>query len=59
MCTETIIPLSFTGFLQDPLVRLAMHSDGVSEHDLSELLERVRQATEPTRMVAHSLQPAH
>ena len=30
--------------LDDPLVRLVMDSDGVSRHEIAELMERVRQA---------------
>jgi hypothetical protein len=34
--------LTLTGLLQDPLTKLVMRSDGVSERDFSELLLRVQ-----------------
>jgi hypothetical protein len=42
MCTPTISSLTLAGMLQDPLIRLVMRSDNVSEDDHSELLHRVR-----------------
>ena len=42
MCTTTISTLTLAGMLHDPLIRLVMRSDGVSEQDLSELLGRVK-----------------
>jgi hypothetical protein len=43
MCTLTTGALTLTMMLQDPLIRLVMHSDNVSEEDHSELLYRVKQ----------------
>jgi hypothetical protein len=43
MCTLTTGTLTLTAMLQDPLIRLVMHSDNVSEEDHSELLHRVKQ----------------
>ncbi|MDR3537481.1 MAG: hypothetical protein P4L71_13370 [Acetobacteraceae bacterium] len=34
--------LTLTGLLQDPLTRMLMRSDGVSEQDFSDLLLRVK-----------------
>ncbi len=42
MCTTTISTLTLTTMLQDPLIRLVMRSDNVSEQDHSELLFRVK-----------------
>jgi hypothetical protein len=46
MCTMTISMLTIAGMLQDPLIRLVMRSDGVSEQDLSDLLSRVKNSLE-------------
>ncbi len=43
MCTLTTGALTLTTMLQDPLIRLVMHSDNVSEEDHSELWYRVKQ----------------
>jgi hypothetical protein len=43
MCTLTTGALTLTTMLQDPLIRLVMHSDNVSEEDHSALLYRVQQ----------------
>jgi hypothetical protein len=42
MCMMTVSALTLTGLLQDPLTKLVMRSDGVSERDFSELLLRVQ-----------------
>jgi len=42
MCMLTVSALTLTGLLQDPLTKLVMRSDGVSERDFSELLLRVQ-----------------
>jgi hypothetical protein len=42
MCMITMSTLTLNGLLQDPLTRLVMRSDGVSEKDFSELLLRVQ-----------------
>lgn len=57
MCMTTISTLTLTGMLQDPLIRLVMHSDGVSEQDFSELLFRTKQTllARDTVIMAHSL----
>jgi hypothetical protein len=34
--------LTMAGMLQDPLIRMVMRSDGVSETDMSALLTRVK-----------------
>jgi hypothetical protein len=41
MCTRSVEVLSFPALLADPLVRMAMASDGVSEQDMRSLLEHV------------------
>ena len=42
MCTTTEGTLTLSAMLHDPLIRLVMRSDGVSEKDLSDLLLRVK-----------------
>ncbi len=42
MCTTTISTLTLTAMLQDPLIKMVMRSDNVSEEDHSELLFRVK-----------------
>ena len=42
MCTTTISTLTMACMLRDPLIRMVMHSDGVSDDDMSELLSRVK-----------------
>jgi hypothetical protein len=44
MCTTTISTLTLAGLLQDPLIRMVMRSDNVSESDHSELLHRVQES---------------
>ncbi|WP_428485608.1 hypothetical protein [Rhodopila sp.] len=44
MCTTTISTLTLNTMLQDPLVRLVMHSDKVSEEDHSQLLFRIQES---------------
>ena len=44
MCTTTISTLTLAGLLQDPLIRMMMRSDNVSEADHSELLYRVQES---------------
>jgi len=44
MCTTTISTLTLATMLQDPLIKLVMRSDNVSETDHSALLHRVQEA---------------
>jgi hypothetical protein len=44
MCTTTISTLTLAAMLQDPLIKLMMHSDNVSEQDHSALLYRVKES---------------
>lgn len=44
MCTTTISTLTLTAMLQDPLIKLVMRSDNVSEQDHSDLLYRVQES---------------
>ena len=57
MCMTTVSTLTLTGMLQDPLIRLVMRSDGVSEQDFSDLLFRTKQTllARDTAIMAHSL----
>lgn len=42
MCTTSISTLTLTAMLHDPLIKMVMRSDNVSEEDHSELLFRVK-----------------
>ncbi|MSP00785.1 MAG: hypothetical protein EXR07_07025 [Acetobacteraceae bacterium] len=42
MCTTTFGTLTLAGMLTDPLIKAVMRSDGVSEHEFSALLFRVK-----------------
>jgi hypothetical protein len=44
MCTTTIRTLNLNSMLQDPLIKLVMRSDNVSEQDHSALLHRVQKS---------------
>jgi hypothetical protein len=42
MCTHDSSGLTLTGLLHDPLTRMVMRSDGVTEQDFSDLMLRVK-----------------
>ncbi len=42
MCTVRIEALSFPGLLEDPLIRMMMDSDGVSDGEMRELMTHMR-----------------
>lgn len=42
MCMTAIEKLTLAGLLADPLTRLVMHSDGVSEQDFADLWLRLQ-----------------
>jgi len=42
MCMTATETLTLAGLLADPLTRLVMHSDGVSEQDFAELWLRLQ-----------------
>ncbi len=44
MCIAAQTDYGCIDLLEDPLIRLVMESDGVSRHEIAELMERVRQA---------------
>lgn len=44
MCMTTISTLTMNAMLQDPLIKLVMRSDNVSEQDYSAMLHRVQQS---------------
>lgn len=44
MCYMESDTLTLAGMLADPMIRAVMRSDGVSEHEFSSLLFRVRAA---------------
>lgn len=52
MCMNGIEPLTLDGMLADPLIRMMMHSDGVSEKDFEALWQRARGAVPlPTELM--------
>lgn len=44
MCTEQIGAPTLRGWLRDPMIRLVMESDGVTEHEMIALVRRVSTA---------------
>lgn len=44
MCTGAQKDCGCIDLLDDPLIRLVMESDGVSQNEIAALMERVRQA---------------
>ena len=44
MCTEQITAPTLRGWLRDPMIRLVMQSDGVTEHEMIALVRRVTAA---------------
>ena len=46
MCMTSTGTLTLSAMLTDPLIRMVMRSDGVSEEDFSALLFRVKDALE-------------
>lgn len=44
MCSEQTMALTLRGLLRDPMIRLVMASDGVTEHDMIALVRRVTTA---------------
>ena len=45
MCTGQMTEYTLRGWLRDPMIRLVMASDGVTEHDMIALVRRVATAT--------------
>jgi hypothetical protein len=44
MCTEQTTAPTLRGWLRDPMIRLVMESDGVTQHDMIALVRRVTAA---------------
>jgi hypothetical protein len=44
MCTEQTTASTLRGWLQDPMIRLVMDSDGVTQHEMIALVRRVTTA---------------
>jgi hypothetical protein len=44
MCTEPTTAPTLRGWLRDPMIRLMMESDGVTEHEMITLVRRVTMA---------------
>ena len=42
MCLQTVETLTLTGLLADPLIRMVMDSDGVSEEEMRTLMQHMR-----------------
>ena len=45
MCPEQTTPFTLRGWLRDPMIRLVMESDGVTEQEMIALVRRVATAT--------------
>lgn len=57
MCTMRVEALSFPGLLEDPLIRMMMDSDGVSDGEMRELMTHMRDVVAARTECAVSLQP--
>ena len=55
MCSEQTTACQLSDWLRDPMIRLVMESDGVTEHEMIALVRRVAVAAESR---AQSLSPA-
>jgi hypothetical protein len=44
MCTEQTTALTLRGWLRDPMIRLVMESDGVTEQEMIALVRRITAA---------------
>lgn len=58
MCTTTISTLTLAAMLQDPLIKMVMRSDNVSEEAHSDLLTRVQRSLVARMDVAEANVPA-
>lgn len=45
MCMNGTEPLTLAGMMSDPLIRMVMHSDGVSPEDFEALWQRAGRST--------------
>ena len=52
MCMTTVDTFTMAAMLADPLTQMVMRSDGVSEQDFSELLQRIQR-----QLAARAAQP--
>lgn len=61
MCTEQTTAPTLRGWLRDPMIRLVMQSDGVTEHEMIALVRRVTTAvaSRPDPMPPPSRWPVH
>lgn len=57
MCTMRIEALSFPGLLEDPLIRMVMDSDGVSDGELRELMTHLREIVSARTELGLALRP--
>jgi len=57
MCTVRVEALSFPGLLEDPLIRMMMDSDGVSDGELRELMTHMRDIVAARTGLAFPLRP--
>ena len=44
MCTQQTTAFTLRGWLRDPMIRLVMDSDGITEHEMIALVRRVTAA---------------
>lgn len=61
MCTEATTAPTLRGLLRDPMTRLMMESDGVTQHEMIALVRRVitAAATRPEQLPSPSRWRAH
>jgi hypothetical protein len=59
MCATTVCTLNLAALLKDPLIRLVMSSDNVSETDYSALLFRVRETLIARASMSHVYHERH
>jgi hypothetical protein len=57
MCTRQLTAATLNGWIQDPMIRLVMDSDGVSDRDMLALLQRVSAAVEARCDVPRLVEP--
>jgi hypothetical protein len=59
MCTEQTTAPTLRGWLRDPMIRLVMESDGVTEHEMIALVRRVTIAVAARPDPVPALSPWH
>jgi hypothetical protein len=57
MCSEQTTAFTLRGFLRDPMIRMVMESDGVTDHEMIALVRRVVAATALRPQMMPPVQP--